>query len=146
MRFAFIQAQEVAFPNSDPVPGTGCLAKRLRIEITSEACADARTVALKAEVLAAHRRSRGTYGSPRTHRELRARGIHVGRKRVERLMREIGLRGVQKRRFRRTTTGATHCRLLPTWWLGRLTRTLPIVRGQGTSLSSPPTMAGRIWR
>jgi transposase InsO family protein len=46
----------------------------------------------------------GTYGAPRIHVELRETyGIRVGRKRVARLMRRAGLKGVQKRRFRRTT-------------------------------------------
>jgi putative transposase len=58
---------------------------------------------VSAEISAAHKRSRGTYGSPRVHRELRARGILISRKRVERLMREKGLQGAQKRRFRCTT-------------------------------------------
>jgi putative transposase len=68
-----------------------------------EPSADAESVALSAEITAAHKRSRGTYGSPRVHRELRARGIRIGRKRVERLMREKGLKGAQKRRFHCTT-------------------------------------------
>jgi putative transposase len=38
-------------------------------------------------------RSRGTYGYPRVHAELRAMGIRCGRKRVARLMRKAGLRG-----------------------------------------------------
>jgi transposase InsO family protein len=58
---------------------------------------------LAIEIRLAHQRSRGRYGSPRVHRELKARGHHVGKKRVERLMREDGLKGRQKRRFRRTT-------------------------------------------
>jgi transposase InsO family protein len=37
------------------------------------------------------------------HRERRARGVRVGKERVERLMRAEGLRARQKRRFRRTT-------------------------------------------
>jgi transposase InsO family protein len=37
-------------------------------------------------------RSEGRYGSPRVHQALLSQGISVGRKRVERLMRESGLR------------------------------------------------------
>jgi len=46
--------------------------------------------------------SRGTYGSPRVHRELRAHGRRVSRRRVERLMRLSGLRGRVVRIYRRT--------------------------------------------
>jgi len=50
----------------------------------------------------AHERSRGTYGSPRVHAELReAHGVRCSRKRVERLMRRLGLQGVHRRRARR---------------------------------------------
>ena len=45
----------------------------------------------------------GAYGSPRIHAELKAKGIRVSRKRVERLMRQNGLKARQKRRFRKTT-------------------------------------------
>jgi putative transposase len=45
-----------------------------------------------------HRASRGTYGSPRVHAELRAEGTRVGCKRVARLMRSAGLVGVHRRR------------------------------------------------
>ncbi len=51
----------------------------------------------------AHRVSRGTYGSPRIHAELRAAGIHCGCKRVARLMRQEGIRAKQPRRFVVTT-------------------------------------------
>lgn len=41
---------------------------------------------LVVEIVAAHRRSRATSGSPCVHSELRSRGARVGRKRIERLM------------------------------------------------------------
>jgi putative transposase len=51
----------------------------------------------------AHAASRGTYGVPRLHEELRAAGVRVARKRIARLMRGAGLRGVSRRRFVATT-------------------------------------------
>lgn len=50
-----------------------------------------------------HGRSRGTYGVPRVHAELRSDGVACGRKRVARLMRLAGLEGVHRRRTTRTT-------------------------------------------
>jgi transposase InsO family protein len=50
-----------------------------------------------------HERSRGTYGAPRIHAELRRQGVSTSRKRVARLMRELGLQGRRRRRFKRTT-------------------------------------------
>ena len=49
--------------------------------------------ALLAEIRAAHAISRGTYGAPRIHAELTAKGIRVGRKRVARLMSQAELAG-----------------------------------------------------
>ena len=60
-------------------------------------------VKLSAEIHAIHRESRGTYGVPRVHAELAERGIHVGPKRVARLMRGAGLQGVSRRKSFRTT-------------------------------------------
>jgi putative transposase len=59
--------------------------------------------ALIAEIRAAHGASHGTYGAPRVHAELAAKGIHLGRKRVARLMSRAGLAGVSRRRFVATT-------------------------------------------
>jgi putative transposase len=51
-----------------------------------------------------HDENRRVYGSPRVHAELHlADGVRVGRKRVERLMREAGLSGLVARRRGRTT-------------------------------------------
>jgi putative transposase len=58
---------------------------------------------LVVEIKAASKVGRGNYGSPRIHRELRANGRCIGRKRVERLMRQEGIVARKKRRFRRTT-------------------------------------------
>jgi len=59
--------------------------------------------ALTVEILVAHSASHGTYGAPRVHAELAAKGIRVGRKRVARLMSQAGLRGASRRRFVTTT-------------------------------------------
>jgi len=58
---------------------------------------------LAVQVVAIHKRSRETYGSPRVHAELKAKGVRVGKKRVERLMRENSVEARRKRRFRKTT-------------------------------------------
>jgi putative transposase len=51
-----------------------------------------------------HRLNRKVYGSPRIHAELRmAEGVRVGRKRVERLMRQAGISGMVRRKRGRTT-------------------------------------------
>lgn len=61
----------------------------------------------------AHRQSRGTYGTPRIHRDLRAAGLRVGRKRVARLLKQAGLRGVSRRKWPVTTVRAAHARPAP---------------------------------
>jgi len=50
-----------------------------------------------------HTDSKGTYGSPRVHKELGHRGVICGRRRVARLMRLAGLEGRCKKRWRKTT-------------------------------------------
>ncbi|RKH46942.1 hypothetical protein D7X12_04215 [Corallococcus sicarius] len=62
--------------------------------------------ALRHEVAAIHQESRGTYGAPRVHAELKARGQRVARKRVARLLRQQGLRARRRRNFVRTTDSA----------------------------------------
>jgi transposase InsO family protein len=50
-----------------------------------------------------HQASRGTYGAPRVHAALRRDGVATSTKRVARLMRQQGLAGRRRRRFKRTT-------------------------------------------
>jgi putative transposase len=55
------------------------------------------------QIVRIHRESRGTYGARRVHAALRQQGVHVGRKRVERLMRAQRLSGAVPRKRARTT-------------------------------------------
>lgn len=54
-------------------------------------------------IRAIHAEFKGAYGSPRMAREIHERGFPVSKERVERLMRENGIRARHKRRFKATT-------------------------------------------
>ena len=64
---------------------------------------DLADAALAGQIRQVHAASRQTYGSPRVYRVLRAAGTSCSRRRVERVMREHGIRGRQPRRFVVTT-------------------------------------------
>ena len=73
----------------------------------ADRAASSRAVAgadLTKQIKAVYVASRQTYGAPRIHAELAEQGIRVGRKRVERLMKVAGLKGVSRRKSIRTTT------------------------------------------
>jgi transposase InsO family protein len=59
--------------------------------------------ALTERIRQAHQASKGRYGAPRIHAQLRRQGHRHGRKRVARLMNAAGLHGRTPRRFKRTT-------------------------------------------
>jgi len=64
-------------------------------------------IGILARIHAIHRKSKGCYGSPPIHAELREEhGLCIGRKRVARLMREAGLQGVKPRAYVITTRSA----------------------------------------
>ena len=67
---------------------------------SARATADA---ALSARIATSHANSRGTYGERRIEGDLIDLGIHIGRKRIARLMRAQGLAGVSRRKSTRTT-------------------------------------------
>lgn len=104
MRFAFIDAEKAHHDVSIlcrvlRVQRSGYYAWCSRGEST-RAVEDRR---LTVEVRAAFEERKRRYGSPRLFRELRSRGVHVGRHRVARLMREQRLCARPRRRFVKTT-------------------------------------------
>jgi hypothetical protein len=108
MKFAFIHAEKARWPVEVQcgvfgVSRSGYYAWKGRPE-APRAQEDAELVI---EIKVASEVGRGNYGSPRVHRELRAQGRRIGRKRVERLMRQEGIVARKKRRFRKTTTRIT---------------------------------------
>jgi len=64
---------------------------------------ETRDAVLKALILSAHKRSRGTYGPRRLQDELAAEGQLVGRDQISRLRKEIGLKCIQHKKFKATT-------------------------------------------
>lgn len=103
MRFEFIHAESVNFPVRAVcrllgVSPSGYYAWTKR-RPSNRALANQ---VLTADIRAIHAKSRGTYGSPRVHRELR-RTRPMSKKRVARIMRENGLYGRRPPRFRVTT-------------------------------------------
>jgi putative transposase len=104
MRYRFIGAEKGAYPitilcRAMQVSTSGYYAFEQR-EPSARALANEELVAAIKEI---HEESRGTYGSPRMHRELVARDRPASRGRVERLMREHGITARRKRRFKVTT-------------------------------------------
>ncbi len=104
MRFAFIDAEKALYPMPIlcrvlRVSRSGYYAWRNR-KPSARKLEDER---LRPKVVAAFETGRGTYGSPRVRDELVDQSFEIGRKRVARLMREMGLQGVTPRKFRVTT-------------------------------------------
>jgi putative transposase len=61
---------------------------------------------LKKEILRIYHRNRQRYGSPRIHQKILRENYHIGKKRVERLMQEMGIQAVAKRKYKATTDSA----------------------------------------
>ncbi len=119
MRFAFIDVEKALYPlrilcRVLRVSRSGYYAWRDR-KPSKRALDDER---LRPKVVEAFKTGRGTYGSPRVLDELVGQGLEVGRRRVARLMRELGLRGVSPRKFR-VTTDSNHNHAIAENVLGR---------------------------
>ena len=104
MKFALIAEEKANEPLSLwcrvlGVSRTGFYAWRARPESQHQRD-DQRLAVLVQE---SHERSRKTYGSPRVLADLAAKGEHVSRKRVIRLMQQEGLQARRRRRYKCTT-------------------------------------------
>jgi putative transposase len=104
VKFAFVAVEKASFPVTVlckvlDVSRSGFYAWTERVP-SARSLEDAK---LRVHVAAAYEFGRGAYGAPRIHRELRAAGFNVSRKRVARLMGELGLQSRRKRRFKATT-------------------------------------------
>ena len=58
---------------------------------------------LKQKIVEIHQNSRRTYGSPRIHQALLKEGYQVSKKRIERLMKKVGIYAACKKKYRVTT-------------------------------------------
>ncbi|MGW0828269.1 IS3 family transposase [Streptomyces sp. NPDC002845] len=97
-----------ALLDEHPDLGVECVLRELHIASSTyyrwrraerEPCERVRQDAeLTEQIRQIHADSGGIYGSPRVHAALKCEGVHVGRKRVERLMREADIAGVSPRR------------------------------------------------
>jgi transposase InsO family protein len=107
MRFAWIAAEKAGDPigvlcRCLEVTRSGYYAWATRGASQHTAVDHQRTRQLRV----AHADSRGTYGRPRLHQVLRARGIRVSAKRIARLMQAARLVARGRRRYRVTTDSA----------------------------------------
>ncbi len=101
----FIEAEKVAGHNVDKAcrlleVSKSAYYQRRNGAPSQRAVSDAKLLEL---ITVIFNESDGTYGSPRVHKELLHRHVACGRRRVTRLMRQAGLEGRCKRRWRKTT-------------------------------------------
>jgi putative transposase len=105
MKYAWIDGERKAYPlpamcGTLSVSISGYRAWKRGGSAHRKRLTDAQLLAL---IKAIHQELKGAYGSPRMVRELRARGFPAAKPRVERLMRENGIRARHKRRYKATT-------------------------------------------
>src|SRR6266704_7059290 len=79
-------------------------------EVSEHQREDARLKAVIQQIFLEHRQ---VYGSPRIHALLKARGVHCSRKRVVRLMQQLGISAQPKRSRKPTTTSDPRARFAP---------------------------------
>lgn len=104
MKYAFIAAWRAVYP-------VRALCRVLKVSRSGFSAWRGRPASLRAQsnalvvaqIRSIHQRSRATYGSPRVHQALLLQGVACSRGRVERLMRQNGIRARQGRHYVVTT-------------------------------------------
>jgi transposase InsO family protein len=103
--YPFIEAEKVADRNVHracallKVSRSAYYAQRA----SSPSSRDVEEAELAATIVRLHEASKGVYGAPKIHDDLKDQGRRHSRKRVARIMRERGLRGTTPKRFKTTT-------------------------------------------
>jgi putative transposase len=105
VKYAWIEGQRQAYPlpamcTTLAVSISGYRAWKRGGSSTRKRLTDAQLLAL---IQTIHHELKGAYGSPRMLCEVRERGFPAGKERVERIMRENGIRARHKRRYKATT-------------------------------------------
>jgi hypothetical protein len=130
VKFALVEAEKATFPVEKlckclGVSRSGSYAWRRR-PASDHRREDER---LRILVREARERSRRTYGSPRVHAELAAKGERVSRKRIVRLMQEQDLVARKRRRYKCTTMSEHDQPVAPNLLQGDFTAPAPNQRG-----------------
>jgi transposase InsO family protein len=104
MKFAFIHVEKAQFAVAALCRILGVTRQGYYAFASREASAHTRSEAeLQTRVRRVYAESDGRYGSPRVHQQLRQEGLSVGKRRIERAMRGMGLSARRPRCFRVTT-------------------------------------------
>lgn len=104
MRFAFIDVEKASYP-------VRMLCRVLRVSRSGfyawlrrkPSDRELEDEQLRPKIVEAFKKGRGAYGSPRVKNDLVEQGYEIGRRRVARLMHDLGLQGVSPRKFKVTT-------------------------------------------
>ncbi|MET9469651.1 IS3 family transposase [Streptomyces sp. NPDC006544] len=141
-------------PRCAPAPGVEHVLRELNIPSStyyrwrraeSEPCERRRRdVELTDRIRKVHDESGGIYGSPRVHAVLKREDVNVGRKRVERLMRQAGLAGISPRRGKGFTRRDPDAELAPDLVERDFTAPAPN-RLWITDLTMIATLEGPLW-
>ena len=111
MKYAFIQRHRTVWPVNAQCSALSVSPRGFRQyvhRLADQNDGDAgsgrvKDMALLAHIRAIHAEFKGAYGAPRMWRELRDRGIHVGKERVRKTMKQHNIRARAKKKYKATT-------------------------------------------